>query len=38
MGVLAPIFRDVVIVLDTSAALGGIFTTLLNDYILPTLK
>lgn len=38
MGVLPPTFSDVVIVLDSSAAMSGVFPVLLKDYILPVLE
>ena len=38
MGVLAPTFSDVVIVLDSSAALSGVFSSVLEDYVIPCLE
>ena len=38
MGVLPPTFSDVVIVLDSSAALSGVFPLLLKDYLYPLLE
>ena len=38
MGVLSPTFSDVVVVLDSSAALSGVFSSVLEDYLIPCLE
>ena len=38
MGVLQAAHRDVVIVVDSSAALSGLFPTILKDYLQPCLE
>lgn len=38
MGVLPTTFSDVVIALDCSAALSGVFPALLNNYIIPLIE
>ena len=38
MGVLPAAHRDVVVVVDSSAALSGLFQSILKDYLQPCLE
>jgi hypothetical protein len=38
MGVLPTTFNDVVIALDCSAALSGVFPSILTNYLLPLIE